>query len=76
MHAALRPQEMSPPDVHLIEHPHVVAVQLEVPDLEVLLNPGGSDGLRRNIVINYIHQAVKYDIMLTMKKNAIKDGYC
>ena len=50
MHAALGPQEMSPPDVHLIKHLHVLAVQLEVPDLEVLLNPGGSDGLRSNIV--------------------------
>ena len=50
MHAALGPQEMSPPDVHLIKHLHVLAVQLEVPDLEVLLNPGGSDGLGSNIV--------------------------
>ena len=43
VHAALCPQEMSPANVHLIQHLHVVAVQLEVPDLEVLLNPGGSD---------------------------------
>ena len=50
MHAALSPQEMSPANVHLIQHPHVLTVQLEVPDLEVLLDPGWSDGLEESVV--------------------------
>ena len=43
VHAALGPQQVSPPDVHLVEQSHIVRVELEVPDVEVLLDPGGRD---------------------------------
>ena len=56
MHAGLRPQEVSPANIHLVKHRHVLGAQAEVPDLEVLLDAGGSHGLKHKLMLSSFSQ--------------------
>ena len=49
VHAGLRPEEVSPADIHLVKHRHVLGAQTKVPDLEVFLDAGWGHGLKHYI---------------------------